>query len=178
MRHTNYIVNVSKISLFDNILVLLYIKLPSVSPDFVALSSPLVQFSTRSCEWDKEILGLRHLGDIPHIHDPGLWTFHKNYFFIILFFLTVSMLNQTSTEGQGNTGNDHLPKKHVIVRGIPLTSLIENLYKTVWRICIWVLGCKGLSSHAVKNWCVSTFKLKVHTLIFFAAHLRDPYVIF
>ena len=73
--------------------------------------------------------------------------------------------------------NDHLLKKHVIVRGILLTSLIENLYKTVWRICILVLGCKGLSSHAVKNWCVSTFKLKVHTLIFFAAHLRDPCVI-
>ena len=63
----------------------------------------------------------------------------------------MSRLNQTSTEGQGNTGNDHLPEKHVIVRGILLTSLIENLYKTVWRICIWVLGCKGLSSHAVKN---------------------------
>ena len=63
----------------------------------------------------------------------------------------MSWLNQTSTEGQGNTGNDHLPEKHVIVRGILLTSLIENLYKTVWRIYIWVLGCKGLSSHAVKN---------------------------
>ena len=63
----------------------------------------------------------------------------------------MSRLNQTSTEGQGNTGNDHLPKKHVIVRGILLTSLLENLYETVWRICILVLGCKGLSSHAVKN---------------------------
>ena len=73
--------------------------------------------------------------------------------------------------------NYYLPKKHVIVRGILLTSLLENLYETVWRICILVLGCKGLSSHAVKNWCVSRFKLKVHTLIFFAAHLRDPYVI-
>ena len=61
------------------------------------------------------------------------------------------MLNQTSTEGQGNTGNDHLLKKQVIVRGILLTSLIENLYKTVWRICILVLGWKGLSSHAENN---------------------------
>lgn len=53
------------------------------------------------------------------------------------------MLNQTSTEGQGNTGNDHLPKKHVIVRGILLTSLIEIYIKQYGEYAFWYWGVKG-----------------------------------
>ena len=53
----------------------------------------------------------------------------------------MSWLNQTSTEGQGNTGNDHLPEKHVIVRGILLTSLIYIKQYGEYAFGYW--GVKG-----------------------------------
>ena len=41
-------------------------------------------------------------------------------------------------------GNDHQLKKLLIVKQIFLVSTLGNV-ETVWRICILMLGCKGLS---------------------------------
>ena len=46
--------------------------------------------------------------------------------------------------GQENTGNYHKLKELLIVKQILLVSIIENVYKTVWRTSILILGCKGL----------------------------------
>ena len=43
-----------------------------------------------------------------------------------------------------NKGNNHQPKKLVIIRHILLVSTWVNVQRTVWRIWILVLGCKGL----------------------------------
>ena len=40
----------------------------------------------------------------------------------------------------------------MIVKQILLVSTLENVLRTVWRICILMLGCKGLTNrfHAVR----------------------------
>ena len=47
-------------------------------------------------------------------------------------------------QGHENKGNDHQLKKLLIVKQILLVSTIGNIWGTVWRICIPMLGCKGL----------------------------------
>ena len=48
-------------------------------------------------------------------------------------------------EGHENKGNGHQLKKLSIVKQILLDSTLGNVWRTVWRICIMMLGCKGLS---------------------------------
>ena len=40
--------------------------------------------------------------------------------------------------------NNHQINKLVIVKQILLVSTLGNVWRTVWRICILMLGCKGL----------------------------------
>ena len=46
--------------------------------------------------------------------------------------------------GQENKGADHWLKKLLIVGQILHVSILGNVYRIVWRICILMLGCKGL----------------------------------
>ena len=50
-------------------------------------------------------------------------------------------------ESYENREDDHQLKQLLIVKQILLVSLFANVWRTVWRICILMLGCKGLSSH-------------------------------
>ena len=43
-----------------------------------------------------------------------------------------------------NQGNDHQLEKLLIVKQIPLVSAFGIVQRTVWRMCILMLGCKGL----------------------------------
>ena len=47
--------------------------------------------------------------------------------------------------GHWNNGNDHQLKKLLIVKQILLISTTGNIWRTVWRICILIVACKGLS---------------------------------
>ena len=47
--------------------------------------------------------------------------------------------------GQENIENDHQRKKLLIVKQTVLVSALGNAQRTVWRICILMLGCEGLS---------------------------------
>ena len=44
-----------------------------------------------------------------------------------------------------NKGNDHQLKKLLTVKQILLVSTMGDVWRTVWRICIMMLGCKGLT---------------------------------
>ena len=47
-------------------------------------------------------------------------------------------------EGQENKGRDHQLKKRLIIKQILLVSTLGNVKRTVWTICILMLGRKGL----------------------------------
>ena len=50
-------------------------------------------------------------------------------------------------ESHENTGDGcQLFKQLLTVKQILLVSLFENVWRTVWRICILILGCKGLTN--------------------------------
>ena len=46
-------------------------------------------------------------------------------------------------EGDENKRNDHQLRKLLIVWQILLVSALKNVQRTVWRICILILECKG-----------------------------------
>ena len=46
--------------------------------------------------------------------------------------------------GYENKRSDHQLRKFLIVKQILLVSTLKNVLRTVWRICILTLGCKGL----------------------------------
>ena len=48
-------------------------------------------------------------------------------------------------EGHENKGKDHQLKKLSVFKQILLDSTLGNVWRTVWRICILMLGSKGLS---------------------------------
>ena len=48
--------------------------------------------------------------------------------------------------------NNHQINKLMIVKQILLVSTLGNVWRTVWRICILMLGCKGLKLNAC---CIS-----------------------
>ena len=54
------------------------------------------------------------------------------------FLLTTLLLNQTLRY----KGNDHQPKKPLIVEQILLVRTLGNVQGVVWRICILMLGSK------------------------------------
>ena len=45
-----------------------------------------------------------------------------------------------------NKGNHHQFKTLLIIKHILLARTIGNVQRTLWRICILMLGCKGLRS--------------------------------
>ena len=45
-----------------------------------------------------------------------------------------------------NKGNDHQLKKLLIFKQILLVSTLGNVKRTVWRICLLMLGCKRLKA--------------------------------
>ena len=51
--------------------------------------------------------------------------------------------------GHENKINDHQLKKLLIFKQILLVSTFGNVQRTVWRICILMLGCKGLNCELV-----------------------------
>ena len=55
-------------------------------------------------------------------------------------------------EGYENKGNDHQLKKLMIVIQTLLVSVLGNVYKTVWRICILMLGCKEDMTERRREW--------------------------
>ena len=58
----------------------------------------------------------------------------------------ISPYNMTSESYiKVNKRNDHQLKKLLIVVQILLVSTIGNVWRTVWRICIMMLGCKRLT---------------------------------
>ena len=48
--------------------------------------------------------------------------------------------------GHENKGNDHQLKQPLIVKQILLVKTLRSVSRTVWRICILILGCIGLKS--------------------------------
>ena len=44
-------------------------------------------------------------------------------------------------------GNDHQLKRLWIDKQILLVSTLGNVQRTVWRICILMIGCKGLKKY-------------------------------
>ena len=53
-------------------------------------------------------------------------------------------------ESHENTGDDYqLFEQLLTVKQILLVSLFENVWRTVWRICILILGCKGLTNSSM-----------------------------
>ena len=44
-----------------------------------------------------------------------------------------------------NKGNDHQQKNLLIVEEISLVGTLGNVSRTVWRIYILMIGCKGLN---------------------------------
>ena len=48
--------------------------------------------------------------------------------------------------GHENRGNDHKQKKLLIGNQILLVSILGNVYRAVWRICILILGLKRLNA--------------------------------
>ena len=58
----------------------------------------------------------------------------------------ISAYNMTSESYiKVNKGNDHQLKKLLTAKQILLVSIIGNVWRKVWRICIMMLGCKGLN---------------------------------
>ena len=55
-------------------------------------------------------------------------------------------------ESHENGGGDHQLKQLLIVKQILLVSLIENVWRTVWRKCILMFGCKMLRSWECRKW--------------------------
>ena len=45
-------------------------------------------------------------------------------------------------------GNDYQLEKLLIVKQTLLVSTLGNVLRTVWRICLLMLGCKGSSTTA------------------------------
>ena len=78
--------------------------------------------------------------------------------------------------GQENKGADHWPKKLLIVGQILHVSILGNVYRTVWRICILMLGCKGFSYIAsgqnplIKFTVASSSCLELVTLFIMPVH--------
>ena len=60
----------------------------------------------------------------------------------------MSPLNQH--ESDENREDDHQLEQLLIVKQTLLFSLFGNVWRTVWRICILMLGCKGLRGHLSK----------------------------
>ena len=44
-----------------------------------------------------------------------------------------------------NKGNDYQLKKLLIVNQILPVSILGNVWRTVWRICILMIGCKRVN---------------------------------
>ena len=64
----------------------------------------------------------------------------------IQFLLTITPLKVT------RKGSDHQLKKLLIVKQILLVSALQNVWRTVWRILMLMIGCKGLKcSRRVNN---------------------------
>jgi len=61
----------------------------------------------------------------------------------IYFFLTTSLLDQTIT-GHKNEGNDHQKRNDLTFQQILPTSTIRNIWGTERRMCMLILGLKGL----------------------------------
>ena len=59
----------------------------------------------------------------------------------------VSPYNNTAEsfiQDHENKGNNHQLKRLLIVKQILLVNTLGNVWRTVWRIYILMLGCKGL----------------------------------
>ena len=65
----------------------------------------------------------------------------------IKFLLTISPLYQTFSHE--NKGNDHQLKQPLIVEQILLVRTLRCVSRTVWRICILILGCIVLKSSPI-----------------------------
>ncbi|CAH3137714.1 unnamed protein product, partial [Pocillopora meandrina] len=78
--------------------------------------------------------------------------------------------------GQENEGADHRLKKLLIVGQILHVGILANVYKTVWRICIFILGCKGFSytvsgqNPLIKFTATSSSRLELVTLFIAPVH--------
>ena len=56
-----------------------------------------------------------------------------------------NIIPESQVKGHKKKGNDHQLKKLLIVIQILLVSTLGNVSRTVWRICLLMLGCKGLN---------------------------------
>ena len=72
---------------------------------------------------------------------PAL-TFNPQKWLLYNFFL--QYYSWITHKGYENKRNDHQRRKLLIVKLILLVSTLKNVQRTVWRICILTLGCKGL----------------------------------
>ena len=86
------------------------------------------------------------------MHSPGLLPFRENvklFFFMKIWSkVGVRLIHECSLctyeygKGHENQENDHQPNKLMIVRHILPVSTSKYMYRTVWRICILMLGRK------------------------------------
>ena len=64
-----------------------------------------------------------------------------------------------------NEKNDHQVRKLLIVRQILLVSTLKNILRTVWRICILTLECKGLRPTFSEEFYLKVQQKKIFQMI-------------
>ena len=64
-------------------------------------------------------------------------------------------------KGKKNNRNDHQPKMLLSVKQILLFSILEYVQRTIWRICILMLGCQGLRYYTVNYTCAPNTSRRV-----------------
>ena len=67
--------------------------------------------------------------------------------------------------GHNNRGNDHQLKKLLNVKQILPVSTTGNVWRTVWRICMLMLGCSCLRLTSIKQ--ISNCTQKKNPTLFF-----------
>ena len=72
--------------------------------------------------------------------------------------------------GHENLGNEHRLRKLWIVAQILLTGIEGNVWRTACKLCILMLGCKGLSQNAHK---LSSSQIRYFTSLFLAPSWID-----
>lgn len=84
----------------------------------------------------------------------------------------ISLYNIAPESGEftENLGNEHRLRKLWIVAQVLLIGIEGNVWRTVCKVCILMLGCKGLSQNAHK---LSSSQIRYFTSLFLAPSWID-----
>ena len=62
-----------------------------------------------------------------------------------------NITGESNIKGYENKGNDQYVKEPLIDKSIPLDNTIGYVHRTVRRICMLILGCRGLIKRALRQ---------------------------